>query len=171
MSIKKQTIHANPWFSLEKHDFEGGGVYYFVHKKPSVFIIAENDEGKIVFIEESRYPTGTNILQLPAGMVDEGTELFAAKRELLEETGVKAKIWKRIGEFYVAPGHEDTKIVVFHAKELDITPIAKPEKDIKYMHWYSNNEVEKLIKDKKIKCGITLASLQLFSIESDQLIK
>ena len=38
-----------------------------------------------------------------------------AKRELYEETGLKAKKWRCLGHFFVAPGHETTDIQVFLA--------------------------------------------------------
>lgn len=167
MRIKKQTIHTNPWFSLEKHNFENGGVYYFIHKRAGIFIIAENDEGKIAFIEETRYPVRKNILQLPAGMVGEENELTAAKRELLEETGIRAKSWEMVGQFFVAPGHENTKIIVFYAKDLTIVTVKEPEKDIKSISWYSKNEINEMVSNGKIECGITLAALHLYFIKAN----
>jgi len=165
MTIKKEIIHKNPWFSLEKHELKNNDVYYFLSKKPAVFIIAKDINNKVALIEEFRYPVRKNILQLPAGMVEEGSSLTAAKRELYEETKIIAKSWKKLATFYVASGHEDTQIIVYQAKSLKVERNTTLEKDIKSIKWYSNTEIKNLIRQNKIECGITLASLVNYFID------
>jgi ADP-ribose pyrophosphatase YjhB (NUDIX family) len=57
--------------------------------------------------------------ELPAGRIDDGeTALTAAKRELLEETGYRARQWKRILHFYVSPGFLDETMTIYLATRL-----------------------------------------------------
>lgn len=160
--IVKKVIHKNPWFSVEKHKISENDIYFLIRKKPAVFVIAKTKDNKIVFIREYRYPLDKRILQLPAGMVDSGTHLASAKRELFEETGIKAMKWNKIGEFYVAPGHETTKIIAYLAQNLTETRSLGLEKDILSVEKYSKQEIISLIHSGKIKCGISLAVLLLY---------
>lgn len=161
----KKIIHKNKWFSLEKHNFNNKGNYYFLNKRPTVFIIAESNERKIICIKEFRYPIGKSIWQLPAGMVDDDNPLSSAKKELLEETGYKAGHWERLGYFFVAPGHENTKIITFIAKDLtksNDNESVDLEKNIKEMSFFSKNEIINMIKRNEIECGISLAALNFY---------
>lgn len=53
-----------------------------------VNVIAQDDDGHVVFVEQYRHGTGAVTLEIPGGMVDPGEDFIAAGlRELLEETG------------------------------------------------------------------------------------
>lgn len=167
MRVNKRIVHKNPWFSVEKHNLKNNGVYFILKKSPTVFIVTESEDKKIALIKEFRYPIGEYVLQLPAGMVDSGDTLSAAKRELYEETHIKAKKWVKIGEFYVAPGHEDTKIVAYLATDLRGQNNTRLEDNIKSVEWFSINQINGLIEQGKIKCGITLAVLFNYLIKTN----
>jgi ADP-ribose pyrophosphatase len=67
--------------------------------------------------------------ELPAGRIDDGeTAITAAKRELLEETGYRARQWKRILHFYVSPGFLDETMTIYMARGLQAGK-AQPEAD------------------------------------------
>lgn len=159
--MSKKVIHENPWFTLEQHTLHDNSDYFLVNKQPSVFIIAENCQKKILLVHEYRYPIHKIIWQLPAGMVEHNKPLLSAKHELLEESGLRANKWKRLGSFYVAPGHENTKIIVFLAQELTSTS-QKQEKNIKKIQIFSHQEIQKMISKNEVECGISLAALNLF---------
>ena len=89
-----------------------------IESKQGVVIAFISDDEKILLINQYRHNHG-DILELPAGALKEGeTPLQAAKRELLEETGIKAKDWKLVsthhngvhqeGEnyYFIARGHQ-----------------------------------------------------------------
>lgn len=163
----KKIIHKNPWFSLEKHFTNrenNHDVYFFLNKKPTVFIIAETKDKKIILIREYRFPINKTIWQLPAGMVDTNNSLVSAKKELLEETQITATKWKKLGEFFVAPGHENTQIIVYLAKNLEKQKTRSDIKElnIKNIKFFSKQEILTMIGQNRIKCGITLASLNLY---------
>ena len=68
-------------------------------------------------------------MQLLLRIIDEGeTELAAAKRELLEETGYTAQRWKRIMSYYASPGFLDETMNIYLAHGLK-EGIARPEAD------------------------------------------
>ena len=56
-------------------------------------------------MRQYRLPADQYLWELPAGKIDEGENaLQAAKRELVEETGLRAKKWKKLAFFYPSPG-------------------------------------------------------------------
>ena len=65
-----------------------------------VAIIAVTDEDKLLLVEQHRPPVNQTVLELPAGLVGDLSDHpmedleQAAQRELLEETGYRAKRWR-----------------------------------------------------------------------------
>jgi len=160
----KQIVHKNKWFSVERYILGNGQEYFLLNKKPTVFIIVETEDKKLVLVKEYRFPIRRTIWQLPAGMVEGRDELESAKRELFEETGLVAKNWFRVGYFFVAPGHENTKIVVFMAKNLIITKnsFKSSEANVLEVKAFSKPKIEEMVRGNKILCSISLAALSLY---------
>ena len=98
----------------------------------SVVVLATLDNGKdprVLLERQYRHAADSYLWELPAGRIDKGEEaLAAAKRELLEETGYRAKSWKKILKFYASPGFVAEPMTVFWARSLTPGP-AQPEAD------------------------------------------
>ena len=75
-------------------------------------IVAIDESGgagpHILLVEQHRVPIGRQCLELPAGLVGDDTPgeslEDAAARELEEETGYRAELIERLGEFASSPG-------------------------------------------------------------------
>src|SRR5206468_1799302 len=91
---------------------------------------AVKKDKSVLLVRQYRHAAGQYLWELPAGRNDKGGQsaLKAAKRELLEETGVAAKRWKRILSFYVSPGFLDESMDIFLAEDLTLGE-AQPEED------------------------------------------
>lgn len=82
----------------------------------AVTVVALLPDRRMLLVRQYRHPAGEVLLELPAGTLDRhdggGTEdpLAAAKRELFEETGHRAANWRRLAEFYTAPGFATEKM-------------------------------------------------------------
>lgn len=75
----------------------------------AVAMIALDEEGRLLLVRQWRVPAGRAMLEIPAGTLDvhDGvTEdpAIAAPRELEEETGYRAARWRKLCEFWPAPG-------------------------------------------------------------------
>ena len=83
-------------------------------------VIAAEIDGRILMVKQYRYPVQDVLYELPAGKLDKGNEdiLFAAKRELEEETGYIAKSWEPMGYIWTSPGFCTEQLFLFKALNL-----------------------------------------------------
>ena len=87
------------------------------------------DEPRVLLERQYRYAAQEYLWELPAGRIDPGESALAgAKRELIEETGYRAKQWKKALTFYASPGFLDETMTIYLAR--DLAPgEAQPEED------------------------------------------
>ena len=86
---------------------------------PSVVIMPILEGNKILLLRQFRHALGRYIYEIPAGTSEPGESLLTcAKRELAEETGYHARRWKKLYEFYPAPGVSTERMALYRAKGL-----------------------------------------------------
>jgi ADP-ribose pyrophosphatase len=77
-------------------------------------------EGHLTLVRQQRVAAGGKVLELPAGMLEDGeAPLESAKRELREETGLHGGEWVEVAAFFTSPGFTDEKIHLFIATGLE----------------------------------------------------
>ncbi len=166
-----RTVYRNRWLALREYRivYPNGrpGIYGIVEKGPGIAVVALNGRGEIYFTRQYRYTVNREFLELPAGAIADGEPArSAARRELFEETGIRAKRWNRLGSFYTALGHENAEIITYLARDLDESRLTRANKEhdegILDIVPLSVREVKRLVNANRINCGITLASLHLF---------
>ncbi|MGZ9276967.1 MAG: NUDIX domain-containing protein [Candidatus Limnocylindrales bacterium] len=87
-------------------------------------IVALDADGRVALVRQWRLPADAALLEIPAGGLDiheDGSKEdpdTAARRELEEETGLRADTWRKLGEFYSAPGFTDELMHLFLATDL-----------------------------------------------------
>src|SRR5215470_16909203 len=117
----------------------------------SAVMMPVDDRGRILLVRQYRLPARQYLWELPAGRVDEGeTPLQAAKLELVEETGYRARSWKKLAEFYPSPGFLAEKMTIYIATGLTEGTKAPMEDERIETRWYSAPEVDRLIESGKI---------------------
>jgi ADP-ribose diphosphatase len=103
-----------------------------VRHSGSVVVLAVEEsavEPCVLLERQYRYAANQYLWELPAGRIDGGESALAgAKRELLEETGYRAREWKRALFFYPSPGFVDETMTIYLARGLTAGE-AQPEED------------------------------------------
>lgn len=96
---------------------DGEIVREYVDHTGAVAILALDDEGRVLLIQQYRHPIRHRDWELPAGLLDvEGEEpLEAARRELAEEADLVAAHWEPLVSSWTTPGGNDEMIHIFLA--------------------------------------------------------
>ena len=84
-----------------------------------VGVVAVTDENKVVMVRQYRYPMEEELLEIPAGKLDDSEDPFkCAVRELSEETGYSANKWVDLGKMYPSPGFCRETLYLYLALDL-----------------------------------------------------
>jgi 8-oxo-dGDP phosphatase len=98
----------------------GGGdsVREVVAHPGAVGVVAYDERGRIMMVNQYRHPVGKRLWELPAGLLDVAGEpaSAAAKRELAEEAALSAQQWDTLVDVFSSPGMTDEAIRVFLAR-------------------------------------------------------
>ena len=123
MKIKKTKKYKGKNIDIALYETKLNGTKIsqeIVEQGNAVAVLAIDDE-YVILVKEFRYPVG-HVLEIPAGNVDKGeTPLKCAQRELLEETGYKAKKFEHLIKFFPKLGYNTQIIDCYVATELEKT--------------------------------------------------
>ena len=99
-----------------------------VEHRGAAAIVPIIEGNNVILVRQYRYAVTTELLEVPAGVVEQGeAPEKCAARELEEETGYKCNDIKKIMEFFPAPGSSTEKIYIYLAKGLTKTEMRTEE--------------------------------------------
>ena len=128
-----------------------------VQHRGSAVMMPVDEKSRVLLVRQYRLPARQYLWELPAGRVDQGeTVLHAAKRELGEETGYRARKWQKLAMFYPSPGFLAEKMTIFLATELTEGKQHVMEDERIETRWFTARELDKLIGAGKIHDAKTL---------------
>jgi ADP-ribose pyrophosphatase len=128
-----------------------------------VVVVAQKNEDTVLLVKQYRYPLNSVCIELPAGKLEIGENPDdACKRELEEETGYRAKIWKSLGYINTTPGICTEKLYLYFASDLEFVGEHPDEGEIIKCYEYKLDDVFEMIKtgvinDSKTICALTRA--------------
>lgn len=140
------------------HDESGFEIHRSIVRHPgSAVMMAVDEHERILLVRQFRLPAEQELWELPAGRLDAGeTPLEAAKRELQEETGYRAKFWTELISYWASPGYVAEKMNVFVARDLTAGEQQPMEDERIEIRWFGKEEVLHWIRSGKIQDGKTI---------------
>ena len=123
-TLSSKVVFDNPWMTVleDRVVNPSGGQNDYGHirfKNRAVAIIPIDDANNTWLVGQDRYTLGQYSWELPMGGAPKNEDpLQAAKRELREETGIRAARWTELMRLHISNSITDEEGLVFVAKEL-----------------------------------------------------
>jgi ADP-ribose pyrophosphatase len=126
----------------------------------AVAIVAIDREGMLTLVRQRREAVRTELVELPAGTLEEGEEPMAsARRELEEETGLTGGTWRQVAAFFTTPGFCRERMHLFFAEDVEPgAPSPEADEELEIVHWSVSEIATRLgtIEDAKTLAGLLL---------------
>ena len=123
----------------------------------SAVMMAVDGKKRILLVRQYRLPAEKYLWELPAGKVDPGEKpLQAAKRELAEETGYKARTWTKLASFWASPGFVQERMTIYLATDLTAGSATPMDDERIEARWFTRKEVREMIAAGKIEDAKTM---------------
>ena len=162
--VRSKLIYDGPVFGIRRDELiEPGGVRTtreMITHSGSVVVLPVLEDGRIVLIRQYRHAARQYLWELVAGRIDEGeSPRNGAARELMEETGYRARRFKIFMDFFPSPGFLEERMFILIAEGLTLGE-ASPEEDEKIeVRAFERAELEQMIQKRVIRDGKTLSGL------------
>jgi ADP-ribose pyrophosphatase len=164
--LKSETVYQGKAFDVRRDLIRlpnGNQTWLDIVDHPAAVTIVPIDPGgRVSFVRQYRHSAGGEILELPAGTVDDGEEPDAcALREVREEIGMSASRLELIGQFFLAPGYSTEYMYIYLATGLHPDPLPGDEDEFISVESLPYDRALELIAEGQIRDAKTLAALCL----------
>lgn len=167
-STGSREVYANSWMRVREDSIvrpDGSTGIYGVVDKPDYALVIPLDADRLHLVEQFRYPLGMRRWEFPQGTAPDRAEadpLDLARRELREETGLRAEMMTRIGLLDVAAGMSSQRGQVFLATGLtEGAPERELEEQDMRSAWFSRAKVESMMRNGEITDAQSIAAYGL----------
>lgn len=164
-TLSSEEVYRTPWITVRRDEVvtkNGKPLTYSVVSlhHPTVIVVASNANGEVLIQQNYRYTIDEIMWEMPAGHSDGEEPLVAAKRELLEETGLTSDDWVSLGTQYEAVGIANVPFHIFWARNVQGEPKNNDdEEDILGHRFASAKEIDTMVYEGKFKDCQSLAAL------------
>ena len=162
--LRSKMIYQGPVFGVRRDEvIEPSGVRAtreVITHPGSVVVLPVLPDRRIVLIRQYRHATRQFLWELVAGRMERGENpRRAAARELIEETGYRAKRFRVFLDIFPTPGFLEERMYILLAQE--VTPgEAEPEEDEKIVaKAFTHRELENMIRRGKLRDAKSVAGL------------
>lgn len=161
----KTEVYDNPWIALTEYKVinpsGNPGIYGKVHfKNRAIGIVALDNELNTYLVGQYRFTLGEYSWEIPegGGPLNEDP-LDAAKRELLEETGLTAKNWAEIQRMHLSNSVTDELCIIYVATGLEQFEAEPEDTEQLIVKKIPFNEAYQMVCDGRIKDSVTVAAI------------
>lgn len=146
------------------HDF------YVIDTNDWVTIIPLTSASEVVMVRQFRHGIKEVTLETPGGLVDRASDpLESARRELLEETGYKAREMQLLGELYPQPALFNNRFFVYLGRDAEkITSPSQDEGEDLEVVLIPLHDINGMIRQGEIKHALVLAAFHLLSLQTEE---
>ena len=171
----EKTIYNNPWISVTEYQVinpsGNPGIYGKVHfKNMAIGVLPLDDEMNTYLVGQYRFALNQYSWEMPEGGAPEGTDpLASAKRELLEETGLKATQWTEIQRMHLSNSVSDELSIIYLARGLAQFEAEPEDTEQLIVNKVPFAEVYRMVCDGSITDSVTVAAVlkvQLLLLEN-----
>jgi ADP-ribose pyrophosphatase len=123
----------------------------------SAVMMAVDEKKRVLLVRQYRLPAEKDLWELPAGRLDDGEKpIDAAKRELQEETGYRARKWTKLASFWASPGYVQERMTIFLAEDLKAGEATPMEDERIETRWFKRKDLARMIRGGKIEDAKTM---------------
>ena len=134
----------------------------FIRHPGSIAVVPLLDDDTVVMELQYRHPVGEYLLEIPAGTLEPGeSPRDCAERELMEETGFRARELIELGKVHMVPAYSDERVYVFIARGLTPADQDLDPDEIIEVVTYPLAKAVQMIDAGKITDTLTIASIQM----------
>jgi 8-oxo-dGTP pyrophosphatase MutT (NUDIX family) len=173
--LSTRQVYVNPWMVVREDRIrrsDGSDGIFGVIDKPDYALIVPAEEDRLHLVEQFRYPLGLRRWEFPQGTAPDRADaepIELARRELREETGLRAARMTQIGMLDVAPGMSSQRGRVFLATELTE---GSPERELTEQDmrtaWLHRDQVVEMIQRGEITDAQSIAALGLLLLHEQR---
>lgn len=162
--LRSKMVYKGPVFGIRRDEIiEPGGMRVtreVITHPGSVVVLPVFPDGRILLIRQYRHATRQFLWELVAGRIDRGENpRKAAARELIEETGYRAKRFHVFLDVFPTPGLLEERMYILLAEDLTAGK-AEPEEDEKITaQAFTQSELEQMIRRNKLRDAKSIAGI------------
>lgn len=167
--LTRRVVYSNPWITVEEDEVvrpDGLPGIYGVVRFPgrAVGVVAFDDEDRVVLVGQYRYTLDRYSWEIPEGGSGDDEPLDAARRELAEETGLRADDWRELARVHLSNSVTDEEAILYVAQGLTPGEAAPEGTERLDIRWLPFDEALAMVEDGTMTDAMTVVALQAIAL-------